>query len=179
MKKETKICTMCKKLKSTEAFYLRQVGKNIYPRTRCKKCSNKVRYMHIKSSSKAYRRERYKKNKERLRYRRRHEIGVGNFILQDSRGFDKKRGLKNNLTREFVDALIPKPCTYCECKDIRMTLDRINNKKGHMRKNVVPACIRCNYLRRDVPFEAWKKIVPGVKRAYQLGLFGKWTGRCR
>lgn len=57
-----------------------------------------------------------------------------------------------------------------------MTMDRIDNSLGHLMSNVLPACIRCNYLRRDVPFEAWMVIVPSVKKAVEEGLFGTWTG---
>jgi hypothetical protein len=60
-----------------------------------------------------------------------------------------------------------------------MTLDRIDNKRGHSRANVVPACIRCNYARRDMPYAAWLCLAPGLRVALEQGLFGEWTGRCR
>jgi hypothetical protein len=59
------------------------------------------------------------------------------------------------------------------------TLDRIDNSKGHTRDNVVPACIRCNYARRNMPYEAWLCLTDGMKRARELGLFKEWTGRTR
>jgi hypothetical protein len=60
-----------------------------------------------------------------------------------------------------------------------MTLDRKDNDRGHTQDNVVPACIRCNYIRRHTPYEAWLCMVPGVRRARKEGFFGDWTGRTR
>jgi len=60
-----------------------------------------------------------------------------------------------------------------------MTLDRIDNDKGHTQDNVVPACIRCNYARRSMPYEAWLVVAKGMREAREQGLFGDWTGRVR
>jgi hypothetical protein len=60
-----------------------------------------------------------------------------------------------------------------------MTLDRIDNDKGHTEDNVVPACIRCNYTRRSMPYEAWLVVAKGMREARERGLFGEWTGRAR
>jgi hypothetical protein len=56
-----------------------------------------------------------------------------------------------------------------------MTLDRKDNSIGHLLDNVVPCCIRCNYIRRDMPFEAWLIVATGIRKAKELGLFGTWT----
>jgi len=60
-----------------------------------------------------------------------------------------------------------------------MTLDRIDNLKGHSFDNVVPACIRCNYARRNMSYEAWLCLTEGMRRARELDLFKGWTGRTR
>lgn len=60
-----------------------------------------------------------------------------------------------------------------------MSLDRIDNSKGHIQANVVPACIRCNYLRGSMPHEAWLNLVPTIRETRIKGLFGTWTGRAR
>jgi len=57
-----------------------------------------------------------------------------------------------------------------------MTLDRIDDAKGHTADNVVPACIRCNYARRDMPYKAWLVVAKAMRKARALGLFGNWTG---
>ena len=59
---------------------------------------------------------------------------------------DKKHGLENDLTKEFVLEECKKPCIYCG--DIkRIGLDRIDNTKGHTKDNVVPCCYECNCAR--------------------------------
>lgn len=55
-----------------------------------------------------------------------------------------------------------------------MSMDRVDNSIGHTKSNVVPACIRCNYMRKDMPMEAWKFLVPYIKQAKENGLFGDW-----
>lgn len=96
--------------------------------------------------------------------------------MTDSRSSDKKKGLKNNLTKEFIDETISNGCIYCGNTTLRMTLDRIDNTIGHIMDNVVPACIRCNYIRGSMPYDAWLSLKDGLIQAEQLGLFGNWTG---
>lgn len=61
---------------------------------------------------------------------------------------DKKHGLENNLTKEFVLEECKKPCIYCGDTK-RIGLDRIDNMKGHTKDNVVPCCYECNCARLD------------------------------
>lgn len=58
-----------------------------------------------------------------------------------------------------------------------MTLDRIDNKIGHMMDNVNTSCSRCNYIRKDMPYDAWLFVVKSVREAAELGLFGNWEGQ--
>ncbi len=55
-----------------------------------------------------------------------------------------------------------------------MTLDRLDNSKGHTKENVVPACYRCNMIKGNMPYEAWKFMVDGVKQARLANAFGEW-----
>src|ERR1700741_3036477 len=95
-------------------------------------------------------------------------------ILTDSRQSDRRRDLDNDLTKEFVTSLIANGCLYCGETKSRMTLDRIDNKIGHLQTNVVPACKQCNLIRRDMPYMAWLVVVEGVKKAKRQGLFNTW-----
>lgn len=106
-------------------------------------------------------------------------IDVARFILRDARRSDTLRGRTCDLTKEQIEMLIAGGCRYCGETELRMTLDRIDNAKGHTSENVVAACIRCNYARRDMPYEAWLCLIAGLKRARELGLFKGWTGRAR
>jgi len=123
------------------------------------------------------------KNKEALRKKWREQTNrcrakksVAERIVIDSKGSDRKGHRSNDLTLEYVSALIANGCSYCGETTLRMTLDRVDNAIGHTKVNVVPACIRCNYLRRDMPFTTWMFLVPRVKEAVALGLFGTWIG---
>ena len=99
-------------------------------------------------------------------------------ILRDCRASDRKRGfLGNDLEVEFVQTLIAEGCRYCGEQDLRISLDRIDNTRPHNKANVVPCCIRCNYLRGSMPYPAWLHIVPSVKEARELGLFGDWRSK--
>jgi hypothetical protein len=95
-------------------------------------------------------------------------------IIESCKNADKKRDMKNDLTREFILDTIRNGCVYCGEKEIKMTLDRIDNKIGHMKSNVVPACIRCNLIRRDMPHDAWLIVAKGMREAKELGLFCGW-----
>jgi hypothetical protein len=106
-------------------------------------------------------------------------VDVARFIFWEARRMDKRRGMACDLTRVRIAALIAGGCQYCGETELRMTLDRIDNTKGHTLDNVVPACIRCNYARRDMPFDAWLCLTEGMRRAREQGLFKEWTGRTR
>jgi hypothetical protein len=106
-------------------------------------------------------------------------VNVARFILREARRSDTLRGHTCDLTKAEIEQLIARGCSYCGETVLRMTLDRIDNAKGHTRDNVVPACIRCNYARRNMPYEAWLCLTDGMRRARELGLFEGWTGRTR
>jgi hypothetical protein len=72
--------------------------------------------------------------------------------------------------------VIGEPCVYCGEAEARRSLDRIDNSKGHTKANVVGSCERCNYVRRDMPYEAWLAVAPGMRIARELELFADWNG---
>lgn len=114
---------------------------------------------------------------EKMSAQRKNPVFRAKFILQDLIREDKKEKFKDtDLTLEVVQELIANPCLYCGETELMMTLDRIDNSVGHVRKNVNPSCIRCNLLRRNMPYKAWIKLAPGVRKARETGKFGKWTG---
>jgi len=98
------------------------------------------------------------------------------YLLLDSRKSDRKSGRSNDLTLEVVQALIVEPCRYCGDTLLKRTLDRIDNTLGHLLTNVLPCCFRCNYLRRDMPFEAWIRLTKEIRALQEEGLFGDWIG---
>ena len=89
---------------------------------------------------------------------------------------DKKKGRENDLNLVFIRKLFNNNCTYCDDSSSRKTLDRIDNSKGHTMDNVVLACERCNYIRRDMPYNAWLIVARSVKIVIELGLLNGWDG---
>jgi hypothetical protein len=88
---------------------------------------------------------------------------------------DKYKGLECDLTVEFALGALKRGCTYCgRIEGVIMTLDRLDNTKGHLMENVVPACFRCNVLKMDMPHEAWLTVLRGVREADKLNLFNGW-----
>lgn len=151
-----KICIRCNEKKTDGAFGKMRNGKRT---PTCMKC---------------YRGENYNEKIKLLRKKLPEK-----FIVEDSKRSDKKKCFKNDLDVNFVKSLISLPCSYCGETKLRMTLDRIDNAIGHLKSNVVQACIRCNYTRRDMPYEAWLFLINGMKMARQAGVFNEWTGKCR
>lgn len=166
-------CRRCGESEPNVEFKTRIVNGKRYPRHLCCVCFNKYNVaVHRKSG--ALLRHRKSSTKKTTQKRAAGLLRV-RFILADSRKNDKKRGFQNDLDKEFVANIIKIPCSYCGEKDERVSLDRIDNAKGHTKDNVVPACYKCNYIRRDMPYDAWLIVANGVRKAYKLGLFGQWT----
>ena len=125
------------------------------------------------------RREYNRRRDEVFKRMRAEGVDVARFILREARRSDRLRGRVCDLTKAEIESLIAGGCSYCGETEMRMTLDRVDNSKGHTLDNVVPACIRCNYSRRDMPYEAWLCLADGMRRARELNLFKGWTGRTR
>ncbi len=168
---EQKYCSGCEKFLDIDRFQLRTRGDRGNKRYRTSKCRIcKSRRSRVAKKLAGY----------DIAYRQRPDKRAL-VIKGDCRGSDQKRGWKNDLDVEFVKSLIKLPCSYCGVYG-KMTLDRVNNAIGHLKSNVVTACVSCNYFRRDMPYEAWLEIVPGIVNALSKGLLPGWgtvAFRCR
>jgi hypothetical protein len=156
-----KKCTLCKN---------EIVNWKPHLRSRCRQCRNKRLREHYKAG---YGQKKALKVKE-VRSKR-----IAYTIVSDSRASDRRCFKENDIDELFVSNLIANGCVYCGDKDSRMSVDRIDNSIGHIKSNVTSSCLRCNYLRRDMPFQAWLCIAPSIREAREKGLFGKWEGRAR
>jgi len=115
------------------------------------------------------------KEAAKQRLERRNPQFSAKWLTIDCRAMDRRRGRQNDLTLDFVASVIVKGCFYCgESGKAIIGLDRIDNSLGHTQANVNPCCRRCNWMRRDMPFEAWMQIVPVVRDIHKKGLFGDW-----
>lgn len=176
---ERKKCPVCAETKPHSAFGKTRRAGSVVLQSSCKKCEaarGRKAYDLMSEEGKRVVRARQSLNQKRLR-----AAGgkVGAFILMDSRKADRRAKRANDLDRPFIEATIKGGCLYCGETDLRMTLDRIDNTLGHTKSNVVPACIRCNYTRKDMPHAAWLIVAEGMRKAREAGEFGVWTGQAR
>lgn len=181
---QVRICKTCNESKNINDFRMRKgskfSGEKRWRSWKCKKCTYKdsiecYKRLYGKDPNQKTRNQRYQvKIKKARRIDIRGPI-VAREIVYNSRKNDKNNGLTNNMTTLFVEAFIEKPCCYCGENNIKMTLDRINNDLGHIESNVVASCIRCNNIRRDMPYNTWLYLVPKIKEAKELGLFNNWN----
>jgi hypothetical protein len=170
----TKKCSACGIIKSVDDFGLKE-GK--YRRCYCKDCvREKFKLMRQRLGKTPARIELEKRQLERIKEKRKSNVTRGRFVLADSKKSDKKKGLNNDLNIEFVNSMLLECCYYCEDDKAPLGLDRIDNTKGHTQQNVVACCRRCNYIRRNMPYEAWVLFIPIVKLARTSGMFGDWNG---
>ena len=167
-------CRKCGQKKLEEEFPLNRTGGREYRKTTCKDCDNKRRCSEGFSPALDPERDRQLMYIRTERWRA-NPNNRPTKIITDARKADKKKGLICDLDKEWVREQIGKECSYCGETNVLMTLDRIDNSLGHSKENVVPACMRCNYLRKDMPIEAWKVLVPAVREAREKGLFGSWN----
>lgn len=153
----TRECRQCGNTKAETAFDRTKTGL----RRVCRACRTKRRTIDADAHL-AYNREHRARNPAR-------------YIVIDCRSWDKKKGLDgNDLDLSFVEILISQGCSYCGETQLRIALDRIDNTQAHSKSNVVPSCIRCNYLRGSMPYAAWLHLAPAVREAREQGLFGAW-----
>jgi hypothetical protein len=163
-----KVCKVC--LRELELSRFKHVRSGVRRGT-CKRCKRRM------SPDSAKRQREW--DSARQRAKRADPENLAKVVLGDSKKSDRKRGFENDLTLEFVKKALSSGCDYCGERTLRMTLDRIDNAVGHILTNVRPACIRCNYARGSMPYDAWLCLVPGMIAARRLGVFGRWTGRAR
>lgn len=166
-------CRDCGKSEPEVDFYRRVINGRSYPIHLCKRC--KCRYRKKFHSPPGKVEEWAKKQSAKRREERKLGLNTARFILHDSRRSDRKKGFDNDLDHLFINELISAGCHYCGETGLKMTLDRVDNGQGHLKENVLPACIRCNYIRRDMPIKAWFVVAESIRKAREDGLFGKWT----
>ena len=151
-------------------------------RSYCKKCDNKRRHRVDTPKSRASKKKGWAMQRERQKQLI--EVGsmlhIAKRILKDCRQNDKTRSMICGLDLLFVQTEIQKACFYCGEAEYRRSLDRIDNSLGHLKSNVVTACVRCNLTRTTMPYEAWLIVAKGMREAREKGLFGDWVGikRC-
>ncbi len=178
----TKKCNRCLEIKPTELFtsYPRSNGKRQL-RSNCAKCDNIKRVERVKKSGQTPARQAaWKRYEAKRKLRRTSKLPseVAHWICEDSKKSARKRNIEHDLQENTIAEFIADGCVYCGEKDLRITLDRIDNSKGYTMNNINPACLRCNYARGNMPFKAWKFLIDGMRKARLAGAFGNWQSKC-
>lgn len=172
-----KVCSSCKFPKQVSDFSTRTVVGEKYPMSVCRSCD----VLRPKQEKKESWTRRSRERMLRESRDRRGGVDRDKWIVQDAQKSDKKYGRENDLSREFVQDLIRNGCAYCGADKgkVKMTLDRIDNGKGHLKTNVVPACLSCNIMRGTFPYEAWLIVAKAIRHVRSEGLLDGWECRRR
>lgn len=155
-------CTRCKQEKEVAEFLSRN-------RTRRYSGLNEQHEPTLMDQCLTCRRESRAHEARRIYYRTRAQA-----VWDQSYRQDNDRKFENDLTVKFIEQQLAQSCSYCGETQLKMTLDRIDNDLGHTQANVLPACLRCNLFRKDLPFPVWEKLCEGMRTAREAGLFGQW-----
>ena len=175
---ESFVCRDCNGCHPAVTPTTRCCGGEIYLRNICRSCESVRKNAYPPNDHSVSRTRRCSWERDYIKKRRQSTDPrlQAETIKIDAKGSDRKRGWKNDLTTEWVQSAISKGCIYCGCTTIKMTLDRISNEHPHTQENVLPACIRCNLTRKNMPFSAWEVVAKGMRTAFEAGLFSEWTG---
>lgn len=73
-----------------------------------------------------------------------------------------------DLTTSEVLDLIRQPCIHCGTTSLPIGLDRIDNRKPHVKGNVAPSCSPCNFARGDrFSFEEMQVIGQVIRQIFK------------
>lgn len=142
-----RICFRCKINKPyTSEFFHESVnipGRLSYRCIECEKlvkCTKSGRY---KGFTEEQRKRRFNYTKNYFQT----EKGKAIHILSSYKVEDKRKGREYNMTIEDMIEVLKSSCVYCGFP--ATGVDRIDNKKGHITGNYVPACKECNVSRMN------------------------------
>lgn len=155
-----RVCNKCKNEYPINHFRIDQYardkdGNKLYRRrTQCGYCVNKYRGSWVKAkrrTSEAYN------------------------VYTNCKAIDRQKKRANDMTFDFVEREIQKPCAYCETTERTRSLDRKDSKIGHTMANSVSCCVRCNMIKRDMPYAAWWHFIDTLKMLEKTNAFGDWS----
>jgi len=168
-------CGECGKGEPEVQFYRRKSGGKYYRHFLCTGCKREY--------NKKYPQKITEEVKERQKALRKHnrskKDNAARYMTQNAKFSDRRKGIKSNLTKEYVQILLDeaKGCVYCGDSESKLSLDRIDCSEGHIVGNVAICCVRCNNFRGDMPYAAWIVIAPVMKKLRESGMLDGWKGR--
>lgn len=144
---EYRKCVSCKIDKPcTNEFFYKDKNRYLGLMYRCKECDKKKPQSKKKPYSEFTKEEKTKKRIICKSYSNTKK-GKAIHLRKAYQNFDLKKGLQNSITQEDIIRILGAPCTYCGFPSTGF--DRIDNSKGHILENCVPACKECNIARMD------------------------------
>lgn len=87
---------------------------------------------------------------------------VGTLQSYQDRAKDKK--IACELVQTDIQELRELPCTHCGRVGMATTWDRVDNKVGYVKSNLVPSCHTCNMARRDMIIEDFYALTNAIAR---------------
>lgn len=78
--------------------------------------------------------------------------GTLNYKYSEYKKAAKDSNREFSLTKEDFMVYWQKPCFYCGRLIETIGLDRIDNHLGYIETNVIPCCIRCNKMKKDMEY---------------------------
>ena len=152
-------------------------------------CSDKNRYLGFSyrckvcdRNKKDERKERYKKlsDDKKEKHKEKNRIytssGTGRAIamLCAYRKVDRKKGQICDLDKHFIlNEIFTKTCFYCGDRN-KIGCDRIDNRFGHTKDNVVACCKDCNTTRMNIytheEMILLGKTIKEIKKVRQIGM---------
>jgi len=160
---EYRKCVTCKELKPcTYEYFYKDKNRPLGLMYRCKECDKKRPQSKKKPYLEFTKEEKAKKRITCKNYSNT-DKGKAIHLRKAYQYFDIKKGLQNSLTQEDILKIINTPCTYCGFPSTGF--DRIDNSKGHILENCVPACKECNVARmNNFTYDEMKIIGLSIKK---------------
>lgn len=152
-----KQCLKCNLFKPTEDFYKSQRG------SKCKECT----LLETREYKRIKRQDLNFKTSESLKQKERRVRLWQNYLIHESR----RRHTDNDIDIEFINELFDKQNGLCYWFKIPLlptsinkhpqkpSLDRLDNKKGYTKDNVVLCCYSANIGRNENDLETWSSFI--------------------
>jgi len=84
----------------------------------------------------------------------------------------RKRHLSFDLDLVDLEKIVSQPCAYCGTAPVLYSgIDRVDNAKGYVWGNMVPACAKCNFMKGQMDVDEF------LTQAYQIATWN--IGRLR
>jgi len=142
-----RVCVKCKIEKPlTSEFYSKDKNRFAGFMYKCKSCEKLRRDLRVHRYIDMTPEQKAANRKNNRKYTS-HGKGRAVAMINAYRKVDKNVGRTCDLDTDFMlNNIFNKPCSYCGSTD-QIGCDRVDNRIGHIRTNVIPACKVCNMVR--------------------------------